>query len=136
MTKNLADIRRVPPFAKGVRRISSRKGFASKSKSPRPPLKKRDVLAFFSRLAKAKFFGPELFLVILFLLAAPAAIHAQNKKGGATGVIRLEETVVEGRVAKPNAFFINTRQAMVYETMVIRESFVREIPKAVQTGPF
>ena len=64
---------------------------------------------------------------------APAA--AQKKKGGG-GVIRLEETVIEGRVQKPNAFFINTRQALVYEVMELKESFVSEIEKVVEDGSF
>ncbi len=68
--------------------------------------------------------------VLLFAVAPDA--HAQ-KRGG---VIRLEETVIEGRVAKPNAFFINTRQAMVYESMEIKESFVSEIVDAVRQKPF
>ncbi len=63
-----------------------------------------------------------------------AATAMAAKKGG--GVIRLEETVIEGRVAKPNAFFINTRQALVYEAMDLEESFVKEIAKSVSKGPF
>ena len=59
---------------------------------------------------------------------------AQKKSSG--GVIRLEETVIEGRVQKPNAFFINTRQALVYESSELKESFVGEILKAVKDGPF
>lgn len=59
---------------------------------------------------------------------------ARAQKQG--GVIRLEETIIEGRVAKPNAFFINTRQALVYESMEIKESFVSEIVDAVKQGPF
>ena len=78
------------------------------------------------RLAGGIFFG------VMLLIASAAS--AQKK--GAGGVIRLEETVIEGRVAKPNAFFINTRQAMVYDTMTIKESFVKEIPAAVKNGPF
>ncbi len=73
-------------------------------------------------------------VLLALLFAAPHAAFAQKKKND--GVIRLEETVIEGRVAKPNAFFINTRQALVYETMVIKESFVKEIPAAVKNGPF
>jgi hypothetical protein len=81
-----------------------------------------------------KRFWVALALVALVLgLAGEAA--AQKKKSGG-GVIRLEETVIEGRVQKPNAFFINTRQALVYEVMELRESFVAEIPKAVEEGPF
>lgn len=63
-----------------------------------------------------------------------AAATMAAKKGD--GVIRLEETVIEGRVAKPNAFFINTRQALVYEAMSLEESFVKEIAKSVPKGPF
>jgi len=65
--------------------------------------------------------------------ADPAS--AQIKKG-AGGVIRLEETVIEGRVQKPTAFFINTRENIVYKTMELRESFVDEIPKAIDGGKF
>ena len=67
------------------------------------------------------------------LLSFSPDASAQEKQGG---VIRLEETVIEGRVAKPNAFFINTRQALVYESMEIKESFVSEIVDAVRHGPF
>ncbi len=71
---------------------------------------------------------------VLTAVLSPTALSAQKK--GKDGVIRLEETVIEGRVAKPNAFFINTRQAMVYDTMPAKESFIKEIPEAVKTGPF
>jgi hypothetical protein len=64
---------------------------------------------------------------------APAAV-AQKKQSG--GVIRLEETIIEGRVQKPNAFFINTRQALVYEAMTLKESFVEEISKVAGKDPF
>ena len=72
-------------------------------------------------------------LVLLAAFAAPAT--AQKKKGGG-GVIRLEETVIEGRVLKPNAFFVSTRTALVYDTMELRESFVGEISKAVESDNF
>ncbi|MFO8072716.1 MAG: hypothetical protein R6V85_12665 [Polyangia bacterium] len=68
------------------------------------------------------------------LLALPLGAAAQKKGPG--GVIRLEETVIEGRVQKPNAFFINTRQALVYEVMELRESFVHKIPEVVEDGEF
>ncbi len=74
------------------------------------------------------------FTVVVLILGAGASGSAQKK--GKDGVIRLEETVIEGRVRKPNAFFIATRQGMVYEVMELRESFVDEIPKVVDTGDF
>lgn len=72
---------------------------------------------------------------VVVLLAAPAADCAAKRKSGG-GVIRLEETVIEGRVQKPNAFFINTRQGLVYEVMELKESFVEEISKVVDSGDF
>ena len=74
------------------------------------------------------------FTVVVLVFGAGASAIAQKKGKG--GVIRLEETVIEGRVQKPNAFFIATRQGMVYEVMELRESFVDEIPKVVDTGDF
>jgi hypothetical protein len=77
-----------------------------------------------------------LALTGLALVVSLAAETSAQKKKSSGGVIRLEETVIEGRVQKPNAFFINTRQALVYEVMELRESFVQEISKAVEEGPF
>ena len=77
-----------------------------------------------------------LALTALALVAGLATEAAAQKKKSSGGVIRLEETVIEGRVQKPNAFFINTRQALVYEVMELKESFVQEISKAVEEGPF
>lgn len=70
---------------------------------------------------------------LILALAVAGTATAQKKKGG---VIRLDETVIEGRVQKPNAFFINTRQALVYEVMELKESFVDEIPRVVEDGNF
>ncbi|MCU0663449.1 MAG: hypothetical protein MUC50_14120 [Myxococcota bacterium] len=67
-------------------------------------------------------------------LLLPVEGVAQKKKGG--GVIRLEEMIIEGRVQKPNAFFISSRQPLVYEVMEVKESFVPDIIKAVEDGPF
>jgi hypothetical protein len=75
-------------------------------------------------------------LVGVAALVGGADSAAAQAKKSAGGIIRLEETVIEGRVQKPNAFFINTRQAMVYEVMELRESFVDEIPKAIDGGKF
>lgn len=75
-------------------------------------------------------------LLLTAVLAAAATIStaaSAQKKGG---VIRLEETVIEGRVQKPNAFFINTRAPIGYTAMEIKESFVAEIAEAVRKGPF
>lgn len=74
--------------------------------------------------------------IAVALATSCLAVTAVAQKRSESGVIRLEETVIEGRVAKPNAFFINTRQALVYEAMPIEESFIKEISKVVTSGPF
>jgi len=75
-------------------------------------------------------------LASLTLLAGPLEAQKKKREPGEGKIIRLEETVVEGRVQKPTAFFINTRQALVYKDMEVRESFVQEIPRAVEDQPF
>jgi hypothetical protein len=77
--------------------------------------------------------GAGVLLGAALALAGQGSAQAQAKKGG---VIRLEETVIEGRVQKPTAFFINTREGVVYKVMELKESFVEEIPKAIDGGKF
>jgi hypothetical protein len=51
-------------------------------------------------------------------------------------VIQLEEIRIEGRVQKPNAFYILNRSNLGYEVLDLRTSFVREILRSVQRDPF
>jgi len=71
---------------------------------------------------------------ILLASIAESGTAMAQKKGD--GVIRLEVTTIEGRVQKPTAFFINTRQGLVYESIEIKESFIKEIPAVVEDGEF
>ncbi|HUT76801.1 MAG TPA: hypothetical protein VM285_03900 [Polyangia bacterium] len=77
-----------------------------------------------------------LLAVLVLLACATLAVGAAAQKKKVGGVIRLEETVIEGRVRKPNAFFIDTRSDLVYEVLEIKESFVGEIGKVVSDGSF
>jgi hypothetical protein len=77
-----------------------------------------------------------LLAALAALACSAAAFGTAAQKRGGGGVIRLEETVIEGRVQKPNAFFINTRSDLVYEVLEIKESFVGEIEKVVADGSF
>ncbi|MCB9604642.1 MAG: hypothetical protein H6721_29680 [Sandaracinus sp.] len=51
-------------------------------------------------------------------------------------VIQLEEIRIEGRVQKPNAFYILNRSNLGYEVLDLRTSFVREIVRSVRRDPF
>mgnify|MGYP000116980171 CR=1 FL=1 len=83
-------------------------------------------------------------LRIRFLLAAAAIVLAFSVFGTSTvdaqrgqpRVIQLEEIRIEGRVQKPNAFYILNRSNLGYEVLDLRTSFVREIIRSVRREPF
>jgi hypothetical protein len=73
-------------------------------------------------------------------LFASLGAHAQDR-GGAAGkrkpkVIQLEEITIEGRVQKPNAFYILNRSNLGYEVLDLRTSFLRDVVRSVQREPF
>jgi hypothetical protein len=75
----------------------------------------------------------------LALVAAllPNTAGAQDrKKARAPKVIELEEIKIEGRVQKPNAFYILNRSNIGYEVMELRTSFVNEVVRSVRRDPF
>ncbi len=75
-------------------------------------------------------------LTALFVLGSVGAGFAQQPKKRQPRVIQLEEIVIEGRVQKPNAFYILNRSNLGYEVLELRTSFLREVVKSVQKEPF
>jgi hypothetical protein len=76
-------------------------------------------------------------LVIWLALSAVGTVVAQaGKKGRTPKVIQLEEIKIEGRVQKPNAFYILNRSNLGYEVMDLRTSFVGEVVRSVRQEPF
>jgi hypothetical protein len=76
--------------------------------------------------------------IALFVASAAAVGHAQarGRAGREPRVIQLDEIRIEGRVQKPNAFYILNRSNLGYEVLDLRTSFVREVVRTVQTEPF
>jgi len=71
------------------------------------------------------------------LVASSGRAEAQErKKPRAPKVIELEEIKIEGRVQKPNAFYILNRSNIGYEVMELRTSFVNEVIRSVRRDPF
>jgi hypothetical protein len=71
------------------------------------------------------------------LLLLPVTVVAQERTGrGQPRVIQLDEIRIEGRVQKPNAFYILNRSNLGYEVLDLRTTFVREIIRTVQHEPF
>ena len=77
-----------------------------------------------------------LALAALALAASAAPAAAQGKPKRAPKVIELEEIKIEGRVQKPNAFYILNRSSIGYEVLELRTSFVQEVVRAVRKDPF
>jgi hypothetical protein len=69
------------------------------------------------------------------LLAATGGALAQQK-ARAPKVIQLEEIKIEGRVQKPNAFYILNRSNIGYEVMELRTTFLQDVVRSVRNEPF
>lgn len=66
-------------------------------------------------------------------LALPLAVHgAEGKKK----VIRLETITVEGRIQKPQAFYILQRSNLNFDELERSESFLPKVVKSVEKDPF
>ena len=68
-------------------------------------------------------------------LGSPARAE-DKKRARAPKVVQLEEIKIEGRVQKPNAFYILNRSNIGYEVLDLRTSFVQEIVRSVRHEPF
>jgi len=72
-------------------------------------------------------------LALALFASAPSPAEAQQRQ---PRVIQLEEIKIEGRVQKPNAFYILNRAQLGYEVLDLRTSFIREIIRSVRRDPF
>ncbi len=52
------------------------------------------------------------------------------------GVITLEESVIKGRIQKPEAFYILQHDDLEYESLNTRPSFLDELVETVEEEPF
>lgn len=79
--------------------------------------------------------GLALGALVLFGGASSASAQARSGRP-APHVITLDEFRIEGRVQRPNAFYILNRSSTSYQVLDLRTSFVREIIRSVQGEPF
>ena len=73
---------------------------------------------------------------LLCIAGAASAQQRGSAQGRQPRVIQLDEIRIEGRVQKPNAFYILNRSNLGYEVLDLRTSFVREVIRSVQRDPF
>lgn len=75
--------------------------------------------------------------VAAFIMASAAPrVALAAGPGAGKKVLRLEAVKVEGRIQKPQAFFILQRSAVTFEGAELKQSFVRKIIKSVEDKPF
>lgn len=75
-------------------------------------------------------------LALTLVNASTAVAFGQGNKKRQPRVIQLEEIVIEGRVQKPNAFYILNRSNLGYEVLELRTSFLEKVVRSVQKEPF
>jgi hypothetical protein len=98
-------------------------------------------------------------LALTLLLAAAPVLAQDSKSAGATGtsgestastasggtpstgkkprkVIRLDAITVEGRIQKPQAFYILPRSNLSFDELSRTETFVPKVVKSVEQEPF
>lgn len=73
-----------------------------------------------------------LFIAVL-IAAAPGIAGAQPAE---RKVIRLEAIKVEGRIQKPQAFYILQRSNLNFEGLELKQSFIPKIIESVRKPPF
>ena len=70
------------------------------------------------------------------LVASSPASAQQKPEPPKKRVIRLDEISVEGRIQKPQAFYILPRSNLNYEALDRKESFLPKITRTFEQDPF
>ena len=71
-----------------------------------------------------------------WLLIVLTTFPAMAQSGGKKKVIRLDAITVEGRIQKPQAFYILQRSNLNLEDLNKNESFLPKVEKSVEKEPF
>ena len=68
--------------------------------------------------------------------AKPAAKTGSAQGSGKKKIIRLDAITVEGRIQKPQAFYILQRSNLNFEELNRSESFIPKVIRSVEKDPF
>ncbi len=83
-----------------------------------------------------RFFLAWLAALVLVTVRAPTASAASPRGGDDKGVIDLGELVVEGKIQKPQVFYVLGRHAFTYRGLALQRSFVKRILSDARKNPF
>lgn len=74
--------------------------------------------------------------VLVGMTGVTSLASAQNRAKRPRKVIRIAETRIEGRIQKPQAFYILQRSNLNFEGLELKNSFVPKIIESVEKAPF
>ena len=74
--------------------------------------------------------------VVTAALAAAFVLLGAGTATAQQGVINLDETVIKGRIQKPEAFYILQHAKLNYEALKPKPTFIPELLKTVRDEPF
>jgi hypothetical protein len=74
--------------------------------------------------------------LLLLLAAAPAQSKDEKEPARKKQVIRLDAITIEGRIQKPQAFYILQRSHLNFDELNKAESFTPKVVKSVEKEPF
>lgn len=75
-------------------------------------------------------------LAVLAVLAVTASAPARAQSTPKKRVIKLDEISVEGRIQKPQAFYILPRSNLNYQGLDRQETFLPKISRTLEQDPF
>ena len=86
---------------------------------------------------RLRHFAGSITMTIALTMSGPLWAQGKTKRAPkVSNVITLEETVIEGRVQKPEAFYILQRSNLNYNALEPKKSFVPKILDSVKSKPF
>jgi hypothetical protein len=74
--------------------------------------------------------------LVIAATAVLATMTWSDEAAAQQGVINLDETVIKGRIQKPEAFYILQNADLEYESLDPKQSFIPELLKSVKEEPF
>lgn len=64
------------------------------------------------------------------------AVEVQRGPGGKKTYVIKSEIIIEGRIQKPNAFYVLQRSSINYEWASLRQDFLPRILDSIEKSPF
>jgi hypothetical protein len=77
-----------------------------------------------------------LAVVALAIVGTSAGDAFAQNRSSRRKVVRIREVRIEGRIQKPQAFYILQRSNLNFEGLQLKNSFVPKIIKSVEKAPF